>query len=157
MLLYLAHLLIRSSVTSFIMSFCSLVSKEIYKDHWKSGWWQFRRGLLLSFINATLVSGIYCCSKCTFELFSSTSKFEHESIWPAFSDTVHSNSVAKRPERGRPNTLRVYCGKCGNWLGHEFLNQGPNNKSRFWIYSECLKFVPKEGYPEGNYYSTLIL
>ena len=39
---------------------------------------------------------------------------------------------------------QVSCGKCGNGLGHEFLGDGPEGKSRFWIFSHSLKFVGKD-------------
>lgn len=40
--------------------------------------------------------------------------------------------------------IQVLCGKCGNGLGHEFVNDGPEEGvSRFWIFSHSLKFVPK--------------
>ncbi|KAF1657507.1 Methionine-R-sulfoxide reductase B1, partial [Aptenodytes patagonicus] len=55
---------------------------------------------------------------------------EHSSPWPAFTETVHEDSVSKRKER--PGALKVSCGKCGNGLGHEFLNDGPKRgQSRF--------------------------
>lgn len=39
---------------------------------------------------------------------------------------------------------KVRCGKCGNGLGHEFVNDGPSKGlSRFWIFSSSLKFIPK--------------
>ena len=74
-------------------------------------------------------SGIYVCSKCGYELFQSTTKFKHDSSWPAFSQTMHADSVSKRTESAR--ALKVSCGKCGNGLGHEFLGDGPDDKSRF--------------------------
>ena len=41
---------------------------------------------------------------------------------------------------------QVRCGKCNNGLGHEFLGDGPEEgMSRFWIFSESLKFVPAKG------------
>lgn len=41
---------------------------------------------------------------------------------------------------------QVLCGKCGNGLGHEFVNDGPEEGvSRFWIFSNSLKFVPTKG------------
>ncbi|KYO30836.1 methionine-R-sulfoxide reductase B1 [Alligator mississippiensis] len=52
--------------------------------------------------------GIYVCSKCGYELFSSQAKFEHSSPWPAFTKTVHADSVSKYEER--PGTLKVSCG-----------------------------------------------
>lgn len=49
--------------------------------------------------------GIYVCAKCGHELFSSRAKYEHSSPWPAFTETVHEDSVAKRKER--PGALKV--------------------------------------------------
>uniref|UniRef100_A0A7M4FAC7 Methionine sulfoxide reductase B1 n=1 Tax=Crocodylus porosus TaxID=8502 RepID=A0A7M4FAC7_CROPO len=73
---------------------------------------------------------VYVCSKCGYELFSSQAKYEHSSPWPAFTQTVHTDSVSKYEER--PGALKVSCGKCGNGLGHEFLNDGPKKgQSRF--------------------------
>ena len=91
------------------MSFCSFFGGEKYKDHFKPG--------------------IYVCSKCGYELFSSVSKFQHSSPWPAFTETVHPDSVAKYLES--PGAMKVRCGKCNNGLGHEFLHDGPKGKSRF--------------------------
>lgn len=77
-------------------------------------------------------TGVYACAKCGYELFSSRSKYAHSSPWPAFTETIHADSVAKRPEHNRPGALKVSCGKCGNGLGHEFLNDGPKpGQSRF--------------------------
>lgn len=74
--------------------------------------------------------GVYACSKCGHELFSSAKKYAHSSPWPAFSDTIHSNSVVKHREGH--NVFKVRCGKCNNGLGHEFLKDGPSpGKSRF--------------------------
>ncbi|CAG2163882.1 unnamed protein product, partial [Oppiella nova] len=79
--------------------------------------------------------GIYVCSECDHQLFSSVSKFSHHSPWPAFSETLLEDSVKRRPEMGEGyvgrNALKVVCGKCGNGLGHEFLKDGPDGKSRF--------------------------
>lgn len=55
------------------------------------------------------------CSKCGYELFSSQAKFEHSSPWPAFTKTVHADSVSKYEER--PGTLKVGTKSC--WLGSE--------------------------------------
>uniref|UniRef100_T1IXM6 peptide-methionine (R)-S-oxide reductase n=1 Tax=Strigamia maritima TaxID=126957 RepID=T1IXM6_STRMM len=81
------------------MAFCSWRGGEQYRDH-------FDRG-------------IYVCSSCNFELFSSKSKYEHESPWPAFTETIHEKSVSKREEK--PYVFKVSCGKCGQGLGHEFV------------------------------------
>ncbi|RWS04155.1 methionine-R-sulfoxide reductase B1-like protein [Dinothrombium tinctorium] len=93
------------------MSFCLWNSSEKYRDFWKSG--------------------IYVCVECKHELFPSVAKFEHNSPWPAFHTTVWEHSLKKKPEPMSSSALKVYCGKCGNSLGHEFLNDGPDGKSRF--------------------------
>uniref|UniRef100_A0AC11DNF8 Methionine sulfoxide reductase B1 n=1 Tax=Ovis aries TaxID=9940 RepID=A0AC11DNF8_SHEEP len=96
------------------MSFCSFFGGEIFQNHFEPG--------------------IYVCAKCGYELFSSRSKYAHSSPWPTFTETIHADSVAKRPEHNRPGAIKVSCGRCGNGLGHEFLNDGPNSS---------LKFIPK--------------
>ncbi|KAJ0001432.1 hypothetical protein NQD34_006452 [Periophthalmus magnuspinnatus] len=93
------------------MSFCSFFGGEVFKDHFKPG--------------------IYVCSKCDHQLFSSRSKYEHSSPWPAFTETIHEDSVLKAKERSGAYKV-VRCGKCGNGLGHEFVNDGPSKgASRF--------------------------
>ncbi|CAG5910863.1 unnamed protein product [Menidia menidia] len=58
------------------------------------------------------------------------SKFAHSSPWPAFTDTIKEDSVTKLMET--LTAYKVLCGKCGNGLGHEFVNDGPEEgKSRF--------------------------
>ena len=75
-------------------------------------------------------AGMYVCSQCGNELFLSIYKFKHSSPWPAFTQTVRTDSVSKYEES--PMALKVSCGKCGQGLGHEFLNDGPNKgESRF--------------------------
>ncbi|CAJ0915234.1 unnamed protein product [Ranitomeya imitator] len=50
-------------------------------------------------------AGVYVCAKCGYELFNSRTKFEHSSPWPAFSETIHHDSVSKYVER--PNALKT--------------------------------------------------
>ncbi|KPP57525.1 hypothetical protein Z043_124741, partial [Scleropages formosus] len=74
--------------------------------------------------------GIYVCAKCKHPLFSSRSKYEHSSPWPAFIETLREDSVTKHMET--LSAFKVLCGKCGNGLGHEFINDGPEEgQSRF--------------------------
>ncbi|KAJ1096066.1 hypothetical protein NDU88_001212 [Pleurodeles waltl] len=60
------------------MSFCFFNGGEKFKDHFRPG--------------------IYACAKCGYELFSSRSKFEHSSPWPAFTETIHEDSVSRYKE-----------------------------------------------------------
>uniref|UniRef100_A0AAQ4P885 Methionine sulfoxide reductase B1a n=1 Tax=Gasterosteus aculeatus aculeatus TaxID=481459 RepID=A0AAQ4P885_GASAC len=50
-------------------------------------------------------SGVYVCSKCDHQLFTSRSKYEHSSPWPAFTETVREDSVSKHEER--PGAYKV--------------------------------------------------
>ncbi len=52
-----------------------------------------------------VTTGIYVCSHCGYELFSSRSKFEHSTPWPAFAETLRSDSVAKHKQG--PMTYKV--------------------------------------------------
>ncbi|KAK5885062.1 hypothetical protein CesoFtcFv8_018812 [Champsocephalus esox] len=64
------------------MSYCSFSGGEEYKNHF--------------------LPGFYVCSECGHKLFSSMSKFEHSTPWPAFSQTIHEDSVTKHPEAWGP-------------------------------------------------------
>lgn len=58
-------------------------------------------------LSSLLPPGVYVCAKCGYELFSSCSKYAHSSPWPAFTETIHADSVAKRPEHNSPKALKV--------------------------------------------------
>ncbi|CAL8383207.1 unnamed protein product [Gadus morhua 'NCC'] len=74
--------------------------------------------------------GVYVCSTCSHPLFTSRSKFAHSSPWPAFTETIREDSVTRMMES--LTAFKVLCGKCGNGLGHEFVNDGPGQGlSRF--------------------------
>ncbi|NP_001369194.1 methionine-R-sulfoxide reductase B1 isoform 3 [Homo sapiens] len=69
------------------MSFCSFFGGEVFQNHFEPG--------------------VYVCAKCGYELFSSRSKYAHSSPWPAFTETIHADSVAKRPEHNRSEALKA--------------------------------------------------
>ena len=81
--------------------------------------------------------GIYVCVECEHPLFSSTTKYQHQTPWPAFTSPILSDSLKKvretePQESSNCYALKVSCGKCGNGLGHEFVGDGPGGKgSRF--------------------------
>lgn len=47
------------------------------------------------------------CVECDHPLFSSVSKYEHHTPWPAFTETIREDSVSKTPEPGRPKAIKV--------------------------------------------------
>ncbi|XP_044770984.1 methionine-R-sulfoxide reductase B1 isoform X2 [Neomonachus schauinslandi] len=69
------------------MSFCSFFGGEVFQNHFEPG--------------------VYVCAKCGYELFSSRSKYAHSSPWPAFTETIHADSVAKCPERNSTEALKA--------------------------------------------------
>ena len=99
------------------MSFCSFSKGEVYKNHFESG--RFVDIELLNTLahimfcfteichNAYIgikylskfLSGKYVCNECGHDLFKSETKYEHHTPWPAFSKTIHPDSVAKVQER----------------------------------------------------------
>ena len=97
--------------------FCSIGGAEKYRDHFEAG--------------------EYVCVKCDHPLFSAKSKYTHDSPWPAFTETLREDSVKKEVETEKQESsdnpsFKLFCGKCGNKIGHEFLNDGPNGlSSRF--------------------------
>ena len=43
--------------------------------------------------------GKYVCKECGHDLFRSQNKYKHHTPWPAFSNTIHTDSVSKKEER----------------------------------------------------------
>ncbi len=92
------------------MAFCGFNTGEMYKNHFDAG--------------------VYVCANCDYPLFPSKAKFKHSSPWPAFTETVHSDSLSRKPET--KTAIKVSCGKCSAPLGHEFIGDGPQQgQNRF--------------------------
>ena len=69
--------------------------------------------------------GMYHCSVCDAQLFSSDTKFDSGSGWPSFTDPANQESVElKKDETIGMNRTEVLCKKCGAHLGHVF-GDGP--------------------------------
>lgn len=85
------------------MSFCGWFSGEKYRDHYDRG--------------------VYACVNCKNHLFSSVSKYEHSSPWPAFNKLIREDSVQRIQET--KTAIKILCGKCNTGLGHEFIGDGP--------------------------------
>lgn len=87
---------------------------------------------------------MYVCAVCGNKLFSSDTKYDSGTGWPAFWDMVDKSAIKKEPDMsmGIPRT-EVTCAKCGSHLGHVFTD-GPEDKTglRYCINSLALEFKP---------------
>lgn len=97
--------------------------------------------------------GIYICSACGNELFTSDTKFNSGTGWPSFWAPNSKDSIEKNVDRSLGmNRVEVVCQKCGGHLGHVF-DDGPKpTGQRFCINSISLKFKEKKDslHPDNN-------
>lgn len=88
--------------------------------------------------------GVYLCSACGNELFTSETKFRSGTGWPSFYQPISESNVGTE-EDGSYGMVRieVHCAKCGGHLGHIF-NDGPKPTGlRYCINSVSLEFQAK--------------
>lgn len=65
-------------------------------------------------------NGIYVCTGCGNELFSSDTKFDSGTGWPSFWASSRDNIEEKEDNRFGMHRTEVTCKKCGGHLGHVF-------------------------------------
>ena len=90
-------------------------------------------------------SGMYTCTACGAELFSSDTKFDSGTGWPSFYDVASTGAVKLTDDDAHGmQRVEVTCANCGGHLGHLF-NDAPGQPTgqRFCINSACLDFKPK--------------
>lgn len=91
----------------------------------------------------TKEKGMYKCTVCGTELFSSETKFDSGTGWPSFTEPANLEHIELRDDSnlGMKRT-EVLCKTCGAHLGHVF-DDGPAEAGgkRYCINSVCLDLV----------------
>lgn len=86
--------------------------------------------------------GMYVCAVCGNKLFSSDTKYDSGTGWPAFWNIADNGAIKEGLDMsmGIPRT-EVTCANCGSHLGHVFTD-GPREKTglRYCINSLALEF-----------------
>ena len=108
--------------------------------------WSARRGTTDTPFTGTFYeshdAGIYRCICCGNALFSSVTKYDSGTGWPAYSAPMASENIWTRSDASfGMQRVEVLCRLCDAHLGHVFDDGPPPSHLRYCINESALRFV----------------
>jgi len=94
-------------------------------------------------LNQEKREGFFHCANCGAKLFASTAKFDSETGWPSFTESLPGAFKTKIDYSFGMKRVEYHCAKCGVHHGHVFDDGSTSTQKRFCSNGLCLIFKPK--------------